>query len=309
MSVISNYLAVIFIWSTTPLAIHFGHDGLSAHAAVMLRMLLAFILAAVFIAVWQHKSTLKRHSWKLYIVAGVALFPAMPLVYLASNTISSGLVSVMFALTPISSGLLAAFILRERFWSPSKAIALLLAISGLFVIYKEQMALKPEAITGIGLMLLSNLFFSSSQVMTKYLHNQRQEQGEVAVDAFEQTFGALTFAVPCLVLSWFIFDGQIPHELPNTSLISVVYLSVIGSLVGFVAYFVVLNNYSVAIVSLIPLITPALALWLGAYVLSEPVGLSLQLGSALIIAGLMAYDPSFMKYFMKGVDRVVVALK
>ncbi|NRB37189.1 MAG: EamA family transporter [Pseudomonadales bacterium] len=295
MSVPVNYLAVIFIWSTTPLAIHFSNQSLSAHAAILLRMLLAFLLAAIFIAVWRNQSTLKRQNWKVYLVAALAIFPNMPLVYMAAKTIPSGLISVLFALTPLTTGLLAAIFLKQRLSSVYQVSAIFIALAGVLVIFQAQISLQSEALPGILMMLLSNLIFSASQVGTKYLQACREEKGEPPVDVFEQTFGALTFAVPGLFISWCLFDGQFPTQVSTQSLWSIVYLAVIGSLIGFAAYFAVLKNYSVAIVSLIPLITPALALWLGATILSEPVSRSLQLGTALIIAGLFIYDTSLLK--------------
>ena len=304
MSVISNYLAVIFIWSTTPLAIHYSNESLSSHAAALLRMLLAFILAAVVIAIWKNQSALKRENWLIYVVAGLALFPNMSLVYMASKTIPSGLISVLFALTPITSGLLAAVVLKERFSGPLKCLSIALALAGLLVIFRSQISLQPEAVAGIAMMLVSNFIFSASQVATKYLQNGKAARGEVPVDAFEQTFGALTFAVPGLLLSWWIFDGQIPAQLSDNSVLSIIYLAVIGSLLGFAAYFAVLKNVSVSIISMIPLITPALALWLGAYMLSEPISLSLQIGTALIISGLLVYDRTMVTALMAYVRKL-----
>lgn len=304
MSVFSHYLAVIFIWSTTPLAIHFSSDGLSAHAAVMLRMLLAFLLAAVFIAIWQKKSALKRENWQIYMVAGLGIFPNMPLVYMAAKHIQSGLISVIFALTPLISGILAAVFLRERGSGKSQILPVLLAMLGLLIIFYEQISLKPGAMTGIILMLISNMIFSASQVATKHLHNVRATYGGEPVDAFEQTFGALTFSLPGLLLSWWIFDGEFPRHISQQSLMGIVYLSLIGSLLGFAAYFVVLKNLTVAIVSLIPLITPALALWLGSYILAEPVGLTLKLGTGFIVVALIVYDERFIMHVSKRVVNI-----
>ena len=289
MSVVVHYLAVIFIWSTTPLAIKLSNDSASPHAAVMLRMLLAFFLASAVIALWQNQAVLKLRHIKVYAAASISIFPNMPLVYWASQYIPSGLVAVLFALTPITSGLMAALVLKEKVFNRSRVLALGLAISGLALIYADQWQRSATVLTGLVLMLASNAVFSCSQLMVKQL------QAEHRVCAFEQTFGALTFSLPGLMLCWYLFDGNVP-AISLSSGYAIVYLAIVGSLLGFAAYFSVLNALPVTVVSLIPLITPAFALWLGALLLHEPISLTVLLGTALIIAGLALYDGVFAAF-------------
>ncbi|CAA0079642.1 Uncharacterised protein [BD1-7 clade bacterium] len=284
MPVLGNYLAVIFIWSTTPLAIKISNSGLSAFASVALRMVLAFVLTAIVIAMIKHSAGLKRRHWPLYAVSSLGLFPNMLVVYLAANYIPSGLISVMFAMTPIASGLFAARLLGEPFLVARKMLALLVALCGLTMIFLEQAQLGLDAIFGIGLMALSVVIFSLSQVGSKYL------QQRYSAEPLEQTFGALTFAIPGFVVSWYVFDGAVPTVFEASSLWAVIYLAVIGSLLGFAAYFSILQQLPVALVSVIPLVTPMLALWLGVVVLNESISLPLVLGSVLILSALAGYD-------------------
>ncbi|CAA0080956.1 Uncharacterised protein [BD1-7 clade bacterium] len=284
MPVLGNYLAVIFIWSTTPLAIKISNSGLSAFASVALRMVMAFVLTAIVIAMIKHSAGLKRRHWPLYVVSSLGLFPNMLVVYLAANYIPSGLISVMFAMTPIASGLFASRMLGEPFLVARKMLALLVALCGLAMIFLAQAQLGPDAIFGIGLMALSVVIFSLSQVGSKYL------QQRYSAEPLEQTFGALTFAIPGFVASWYVFDGAVPTVFEASSLWAVIYLAVIGSLLGFAAYFSILQQLPVALVSVIPLITPMLALWLGVVVLNETISLPLVLGSVLILSALAGYD-------------------
>jgi drug/metabolite transporter (DMT)-like permease len=91
------------------------------------------------------------------------------------------------------------------------------------------------------------------------------------------------------MISWWVCDGVIP-TLTETSGYAIVYLAVVGSLVGFAAYFSVLSQLPVLVVSVIPLMTPALALWLGALLLNEPLSLPLFIGTAMIVLALALYD-------------------
>lgn len=279
-----NYLLVILIWATTPMAIKLSNDSLSPEASILLRMVLATLLMLLFIGLWQRHAFLKRQNVAVYLAGSIGLFPNMAIVYQAANHISSGMIAVMFALTPMVTGLLAVLLLKEEHFGWRKSLAILLALAGVALIFSDQLSLTGDALKGIMLMLCSVFLFSLSQVAVKYFQQSR------IVDAKEQTLGAMMFAMPGLLASWLYFDGSLPRVLSQTTLYSVVYLALIGSVLGFVAYYFILSQLSVTTVSLIPMITPVLALWLGALLLHEQVGNRLMLGTLLIIGGLLCFQ-------------------
>lgn len=284
MSVLISYITVVLIWATTPLAITLSSDSVSTQAAILLRMLLAAILMAFLVSLWQHGACLKRRNMPVYIAASIALFPNMALVYQASSCISSGMIAVLFSLTPIISGVLAAFVLDERKFTPRRVFAVLLALSGLVIVFVDQLTVAGTAWVGVVFMLASAAIFSISQVSVKYL--QRHQP----VDASEQTLGALVFSLPGLFASWLYFDGKLPAAVSKTSLYAIVYLAVVGSVLGFIAYYFILSKLSVTLVSLIPMITPVLALWLGVLLLDESVSQRLMAGSGIIVFALLLYQ-------------------
>jgi len=65
---------------------------------------------------------------------------------------------------------------------------------------------------------------------------------------------------------------------------------VFGSVIGFALYYYVIKHLEASRVSLITLITPALALWLGNVFNGEEVGLRLGVGTALILFGLAVHQ-------------------
>ena len=207
MPVFISYALVVAIWSTTPMGIKLSNDSISSEAAVLLRMILASVFMLLFIACFKRNVWLKKANIPIYIVASIGLFPNMAVVYKAASYISSGMISVLFALTPIISGVMAAVVLKNEPISLRKMIAMLLAIAGVVLVFSDQMAVEGEAIKGILWMLLSGFLFSASQVGVKYC------QRDHVVDASEQTLGALLFSLPGLLLSWCVFDGTIPQTI------------------------------------------------------------------------------------------------
>ncbi|MCV6615777.1 MAG: EamA family transporter, partial [Cellvibrionaceae bacterium] len=73
------------------------------------------------------------------------------------------------------------------------------------------------------------------------------------------------------------------------------YLALFGSLLGYPAYFYLLKHLSAATVSLTTLMTPAIALLLGALIVAEPLPASLLWGAGLVVASLSLYQGLWAK--------------
>lgn len=288
MSVQLAYMGVIAIWSTTPLAIKLSSDSVAPLASLSLRIAGA-MLGAIVIGWWfRGRHLLLAKNWRIYLVASLGIFPNMSLVYLASQYIPSGLIAILFGLIPFVNGLLALPLLGQSFLSPSKLVAIGLSLTGLTLVFYEQLQNNPAAYTGIALMMGSNLLFSISSLLLKKMTEHQP------VQALEQTIGSMAFALPGLLLSWWLLDGSLDIQFSETSLWSLLYLTLFGSLLGFFAYFHILKHMEVATISLIPLITPILAVFLGAGIADEPISAETLMGTAIIVVALGLYQGSLL---------------
>lgn len=279
-----SYVLVLLIWSTTPLAIKFSNDSVSPIASLSIRMLLATLLGWLLIRCLGRHLALDRQHVKIYLAGCLGVFPNLALVYYATEHISSGLVAVMFGLTPVFTGVAAHFILGENLFTPRKLAALALAFTGLLTIYLGQRAEAPENAFGVLLMVASTLVFSLSTVWVKHY------SAGMAVKPLDQCVGVMLFALPGLFLCWLWLDGSTALHFSRESVLAIAYLTVVASLLGFVAFFEVLNTMGVGPISLIPLCTPVSALLLGSWLADETLTASIVLGASLILLGLVLYE-------------------
>jgi len=281
------YLLVVLVWSSTPLGIQFSSDSFSFVAAVTVRMGIALTIALLILKVLKRKLFQSKDDWKVYAAAAVGIFPALPLVYWGAQFIPSGLVSVLFGLTPFITGLVTMIVLRENPFDWQKLIGLGFAVFGLLIIFQGQLVLGAEAVYGVlGVMASTIIFSFSSVTLQRFASN---------IDPMRQATGALLLAFPCLLLSWLVLDGEWPESVSSESWLAVSYLAIMGSLLGFPAYFYLLKRLSASTVSLITLITPGIALILGAAIAGEKVGESVLWGAALIIISLAFYQGLLLK--------------
>jgi len=282
--IISAYSLMILIWSTTPLAIKWSSQGIDFISGVSLRMLLGAVLASSLALLWYKKMPFHRTARQVYLASGLAIYGAMMLVYWGAQFIPSGLVSVMYGLSPIFTAFFALFLLRNDAFGFNKLFGALLGLLGLLIIFSEQLNLGEQAIFGILATLLSVILHSISAVWIKRLNTP--------LPALIVTSGGLLFSLPLFLLTFLLFAEPLPgvDELPSRTLWAIVYLGVMGSVVGFVSYYFVLAKLSPSSVALATLITPITALLLGKWFNQESISVSIFQGTSLVISGLIIHQ-------------------
>ena len=282
LTVTLAFIVVVFIWSTTPLAIKWSGEGVGFVSGITGRMLIGAILATLLAFVRFNKLEWSGKAVHVYFAAAVAIFGGMMPVYYGAQYISSGLISVVFGLTPISTAFFAAFLLRENSLTLSKVVGALSGVTGLLVVFSEQLNLGGNALIGISAVLLSVILHSMSAVWIKHI--------DARLPALMITAGGLLFALPLFLLIYVLFAEPLPMQLPMRSIWSIVYLGIMGSIVGFVSYYYLLSHLRASTVALITLMTPVTALLLGNMLNNEDLTPFIWLGTSLVLLGLMLHQ-------------------
>ena len=267
------YFTVVLVWATTPLAIKWSAEGGAAAGSLMLRMLIATALGIVLL--WCSGGRLQWHRRALlgYLAAVPGVFGAMALTYRASASVPSGLISVMFGLAPLLSGLMLQCLpgsVRLRGWHWAGCV---IGVVGLGVIFSDALAPGGARLGAVMMLFGAVCLFCGSAIAV-----QRAAAGQPPLN---QTLGALILSLPCFVALW-LFSGEAASvPLTERGLWAVLYLSVFGSLLGFLCYYLVLSRLSAATVALITLMTPVLALGLGMLFNGEQPAISMLVGCLL----------------------------
>lgn len=282
MSVPAAYLGVILIWSTTPLAIQWSSEGGGFLFGVTARMLLGAVLCLAIMGALSIPLPRHRRAWLAYGAAGMGIYAAMLSVYWSAQFIPSGLISVVFGLVPIVTGVMATIWLNENAFTPGKLLGMLLGIAGLAVIFEVGQTLGEMAIYGIGGVLLSVTLHSASAVWVKRI--------DAGLHPMAQTGGGLLVAAPLYGLTWLLADGALPVGITDRAMASILYLAMMGSVLGFMMYYYALKHMDATRIALITLITPVIALLLGNLLNGESIEPRMGLGVAAILTGLMAYQ-------------------
>jgi drug/metabolite transporter (DMT)-like permease len=190
---------------------------------------------------------------------------------------------VLWGLSPLMAGLLAALLPGEKSLTPLKICGTLFGIAGLALIFLQGDSLGgAHALAGLLALLLAVLIHNGVML---WLQQIGDDSPPLAT-----TLGSLAVAVPLFALSWWLTDGQWPSELPGRTSGAIVYLGVVGSVIGFALYYYVIKHLHASRVSLITLITPVLALLLGNLLNGENISPRLWAGAGTILLGLLIHQ-------------------
>lgn len=292
MSVPLAYLGIVLIWSTTPLAIQWSSQGVGFALAVLARMVIGVVVAGLLVALWRIPLPLHERARRAYLVGGLSLFGGMALTYWGARYVHSGLISVMFGLSPLAAAILGAIFVGERSLTPVKLIGMLLGAVGLATIFIHGDTLGHEhALAGLFAVLCAVTVYSGGMVWLKQIGDDSPP--------LATTVGSLTVSLPLFGLVWWFSGAQLPAVVPPRAGAAVVYLGVFGSVIGFALYYYVIKHLETSKVALITLITPVIALLLGNWLNGETIGLRLWIGTVLILLGLSVHQWEMLAGFRR----------
>jgi drug/metabolite transporter (DMT)-like permease len=282
MKVLLAYVGMILLWATTPLAIKLSVEGLGVIWSVTSRMTIGFVCMILIGFVLKKRLLFSRLAVLTYAAVAIQIYGAMSVVYWAAQFIPSGWISVISGLTPLVTALFAAIWLNERSLTIGKLLSYFLGVIGLGIMFGSAEKLSPQALLGIIGVLISISLQALSAIAIKRLHTH--------LPAFMQVTGGLLFALPFYFATWGMVDGHIALQFTLVSFIAVLYLGVIATPVGFMLYYYLLSQRSATQVSLVTLLSPVLALWIGHRMNNEPMTISIVVGTALILLALLAHN-------------------
>ncbi len=280
MSVPAAYIVVIMVWSTTPLGVKWSSVGMSPVAGAFGRILLAALLGMVLARVLRVAVPWHRQAVRVYAFSNIGVFLGLLCVYFGAQFMPSGLISILYGLSPVMSALLSRFLLNEPPFSPSKWLAMALGLAGLVVVFRHEILLLNGNFAGFALVLFSVFCFCISGVLIK-------REGPV-VHPLAQTVGTLMMATPLYGVVAATLGLHVESLQPRT-VGAILYLALFGSFIGFFCYFYVLKHMAASTVALTTLVTPVLALTLGAVLNGETITPSLVMGAAMIGSCLLLY--------------------
>lgn len=275
-----TYALLVFIWATTPLAIVWSVSDLHLMWALLLRFFIALPLAVIILLILRTPFPTHRQAVHSYIAGSFSLIGSQIFTYAATQYLSSGMIALMFGLAPIMAGLIGRFAFGQQLYK-LQWLGMAIAVSGLAIICLSG-ANQHVHPFGIVLMLISVFVYSFSIFWVKKVNAQIQPMAQATGSILVSSIFASCF-IP------FIWQYA-PTHLPETkSLFALIYTVLMASLVAMFCYFKLIQNIQPTTLSLTTVITPMLAMMIGAALNHEQLSIMVFVGALIILSGLFLY--------------------
>ncbi|WP_053947379.1 DMT family transporter [Halolamina sediminis] len=223
-----------------------------------------------------------RDQWASVAVGAVlviAAYHALLFVGEADDAVTSASASVLVGLSPIlTTGFARLFVPQERL-EPVGFVGLLLGLAGAVVIADPDPANLLAGGMGAKLLIVAAAAsFALGSVLTRWLDTELPIE---AMEGWSMLLGALLMHVVSAGLG----ESFAGIELNLLAVLSMGYLSILASAVGFLIYFDLLDRLGPIEINLVSYVAPVFAAVSGWLVLDEVVTVETVAGFLLILAG------------------------
>ena len=279
-NLICTYGLLVFIWATTPLAIVWSVTDLYPMWSLVLRFFIALPLAVSVLLLLKIRFPTDKVALLSYAAGSLSLIGSQIFTYAATAYLSSGLIALMFGLAPIMAGLIGRFAFKQKL-AVLQWLGMGIAIIGLALICLSggQKQVQP---LGILLMLLSVSIYSFSIFLVKKINANVQPMAQATGSILVSTLLAIS------LLPW-IWQHAPTHFPAMQSILALIYTVIMASLLAMFCYFKLVQNLQATTLSLTTVMTPMLAILIGAYLNHEHISAQVFVGASIILFGLLLY--------------------
>ena len=275
------WLILCLIWGTTWFFIKVGLEDLPPIGFATARFLLA--VAILFVVIRAQKIPLPKTSkaWRLIALTGVLQFSInYSIVFWSEQYISSGLAAVLQAMITVFGLVLAWIFLPNERITPQKIIAVLIGVIGVAVIFTDQLRIENwMAFLGCVGIVVGAYAAAQASILVKARAG--------AMHPAALVFAQMICGLPAIIIYSLIREGNpLMFNWTWKAVICVIYLSVFGTVAAFWLYYWLLSKIESTKAMMISLVTPLLAVIIGAIFLGERLPPQTLAGGLLIIAGI-----------------------
>jgi drug/metabolite transporter (DMT)-like permease len=279
---------VSFFWGTTWLA---TKEGVKHMPALQLAGIRQFIGGMLYVGFFLLKKAPwpKGKQWKTIFILSILNFVlSNGLSTWGVKYISSGLGAIIGAIFPLWIVLITVF--RGEKIARLSILGLVISFGGVCVIFYDHLAdfLKPDFRFGIFLSLFSTLTWAYGTLYTR-------KKAASFNPYFSLGLQMLISSILLLAFTGATGTGISITGIPAISWFAIGYLTIIGSVLTFIAYIYALQHLPAHVSSVYAYINPIVAVLLGTIIFNEPLTTAIAIGGTVTLCGLYLVNYSIRK--------------
>lgn len=282
---LSAFAVIYFVWGSTFLAIRIGVQAMPPLLFAAMRFLIAGALLFCWMLARGEPLPRVRQWLSASLLALLIFVFDYGLLFWAEQRVPSGIAAVMMATIPAFMALAEIIFLRTQKLTVRLAVALLVGIGGVAVLMSHGLNLggAPIEKTGAVALIFASLCWSIASVFSRKLE---LPQSKVMSAGTQMLVGGILLSVTAVAFGE--VRGFRPGNVSTAAWLSLLYLIVFGSIVGFTCYVWLIHHESPTKVGTYAYVNPVVAVLIGYYFGGESLDLRTILGTLLILTSVAA---------------------
>ena len=277
------FAALYISWGTTYLAIREGVQDFPPFFFGGFRLLAAGLVLVAYLLLRSEPLGFRWRGMGWTLLAAVLMFVGgNGLLSLAELTLESAAAAVLGATTPLFLALIEVIWpgrdrLTSRGW-----LGLLIGLCGVLVIFAPQFSDPASLWQDAGPLLMLGSAFTWA-LGTVLAQRRRPKASLLAAAAQQMVLGGIALCVVGLVVG----EGRQlgPESFTPRAVSAFVYLLIVGSLIGFVAFTWLMGHVSASLVGTYAYVNPGVAVLVGGLIAGETITLGIVSGMLIILLG------------------------
>ncbi len=277
---LSAFAVIYFVWGSTFLAIRVGVREVPPFLLAAMRFLIAGLVLYGWMMARGERSPGRRQWMSSFLLALLIFAADYGLLFWAETRVPSGIAAVMMATIPAFMALSEIVILRTQKLTFRLAVALLIGIGGVAVLMSRTVNLGGAPVDRAGAisLIIASVCWSVASSLARKLP---LPSSKVMRSGTQMLAGGVLLALTAAILGE--FRDFRPWSVSAGAWLSLVYLIVAGSIIGFTAYSWLIHHESPTKVGTYAYVNPVVAVLLGYLLAGETIGARTILGSLFVL--------------------------
>src|SRR5467141_3088524 len=278
------FAIIYFVWGSTYLAIRVGVREVPPFLLAAMRFLIAGLLLYGWMIARGERSPTGRQWTSASFLAILIFVLDYGLLFWAEQRVPSGIAAVMMALIPAFMALSEIVFLRTQRLTVRLATALLIGIAGVAVLMSRSLNLGGAPVDTLGAvaLIVASMNWSVASALTRKLP---LPASKVMSSGAQMLAGGVFLTLAAAALGE--FRNFHPASVSRAAWLSLLYLIVAGSIIGFTSYVWLIHHQSPTKVGTYAYVNPVVAVLVGYFLGGESLGLRTILGTLFVLVSVM----------------------
>jgi drug/metabolite transporter (DMT)-like permease len=278
------FAIIYFVWGSTFLAIRIGVREVPPFLLAALRFLIAGLVLYLWMLAQGERSPNIRQWMSVFLLALLIFVFDYGLLFWAEQRVPSGIAAVMMATIPVFMALAEIIFLRTQQLTLRLSVALLIGIGGVAVLMSRSLNLggAPVDRAGAVALIFAAISWSISSTLTRKLP---LPASKVMSSGAQMLAGGILLTLAAATLGE--FRNFHPAAVSRAAWLSLLYLIVAGSILGFTAYVWLIHHQSPTKVGTYAYVNPVVAVLLGYFFGGEALGVRTVLGTLFVLVSVV----------------------